>query len=81
MDVYHIMFILAFIIYTLFPKVINKYSIVLLVYSDMFVLIKYIFTLLAKTDKPAEWLLYIGFASDYDPSIDKEYFRYPPRFD
>ena len=81
MDVYHIVFILAFIIYTLFPKVINKYPIILLVYSDVFVLIKYMYTLITHTNTPAQWLLYVGFSSDYDPNIDKEYFRYPPRLD
>lgn len=53
MDVYHIVFILAFIIYTLFPKVINKYPIILLVYSDVFVLIKYMYTLITHTNTPA----------------------------
>ena len=45
MDIYHIMFIFLFIIYTLFPRVINKYSLVLLIYADVFVLIKYVYTL------------------------------------
>ena len=45
MDVYHILFIGFFIVYTLFPRVINKYSIVLLIYADIFVLVKYIYTL------------------------------------
>ena len=52
MDIYHISFIIIFVVYTLFPQVINKYSIVLLIYSEIFVLAKYIYTLVAKNNTP-----------------------------
>ena len=61
MDVYHIIFIIVFVIYTLFPQVINKYSILLLIYSDIFVLMKYVYSLLTKDNKPPDWIVLIGF--------------------
>ena len=48
MDIYHVMFIVFFVIYTLFPKSINKYSLVLIIYADFFILEKYLFSLLTK---------------------------------
>lgn len=45
MDIYHVLFIPFFLVYTLFPTGISKYSIILLIYADLFVLVKYIYTL------------------------------------
>ena len=47
MDIYHILFIVFFTVYTLFPVVMNRASLALLLYSDAFVLIKYLYSLLA----------------------------------
>ncbi len=76
MDIYHIVFIIVFVVYTLFPSFINKYSVLLLIYADLFVLIKYIYTLVAKDSTPKNWMLLIGFSSRYDPASTDEYFRY-----
>ena len=46
MDVYHAMYIVFFVIYTLYPQVVNHYSIVLLIYADLFVLLKYLDSLI-----------------------------------
>lgn len=81
MDIYHIIFIPFFIVYTLFPTETGKYSIALLIYSDLFVLIKYIYTLVTDTGQPKDWVLLIGFSSAYDPNTPNEYFRYKPKFD
>ena len=82
MDIYHLMFIIFFVIYTLFPKVLNKYAIVLLVYADIFVLIKYIYTLLATQEVPShDFMLLIGFSTSFNPDTTNEYFRYHPSFD
>jgi len=49
MDFYHIFLLFVFVAYTLFPKVIGKYSLWFLIYADFFVLTKYVWTLVTKT--------------------------------
>lgn len=48
MDLLHIMYIVFFILYTLWPFVISRYSIVLLVYANLFIMTKYVYTLIAE---------------------------------
>ena len=81
MDIYHIMFIVLFVIYTLFPSVVNKFTIVLLIYCDFFVLSKYVYTLITKNDTPPDWAVLTGIGATYDPDKKDTYFRYLPRFD
>lgn len=45
MDVYHIVLLLVFVVYTLFPNVVVNNSVYLLVYSLFFILEKYIYSL------------------------------------
>ena len=45
MDLHHIMYIVFFILYTLFPHFVKRYSIVLLIYADLFILCTYTYTL------------------------------------
>ena len=45
MDVYHIVLLLVFVVYTLFPNVVVNNSIYLLVYSLFFILEMYIYSL------------------------------------
>lgn len=82
MDVYHITMLFFFVWYTLSPKIIKNNSIFLLVYANAFILEKYIYTLFnnAKAD-PYNWVVIMGFSTDYDSDSTNEYFRYPPKFD
>ena len=82
MDLHHIMYIVAFILYTLWPMLINRFSIVLLIYADFFIFIKYFYSLWIKNnDSEKNWMLVVGIQSNYDTSQTQEYFRYMPRFD
>ena len=82
MDVYHIMMLLFFICYTLTPSLIKDRSIILLVYANLFVLEKYIFTLVYKPGTDTHnWIEILGLSTPYDPSENQQYFRYKPRAD
>ena len=82
MDVYHIMMLLFFVWYTLRPQIIQKWSIYLLIYANVFLLEKYIYSLFfhAKND-PSNWIEIIGFSTSYNEHSTKEYWRYSPKFD
>ena len=45
MDLYHILLLIFFVVYLLFPDSMSKWSIALAVYADFFVIEKYIYTL------------------------------------
>ena len=82
MDVYHIMMLLFFVWYTLKPKIIQKWSVYLLLYANMFLLEKYIYSLCYNAeDDPANWIEVIGLNTAYDDESTSEYWRYHPRFD
>ena len=81
MDVYHIVMLLAFIVYTLCPKAINDRPIVLLAYANFFTLEKYLYTLISNTNDPVTWMEILGLHTSFDPSEQQEYFRYMPKFD
>ena len=83
MDLHHIMYIVIFILYTLYPIFISRYSILLLIYADLFILSEYLYTLLMKSDdgQPKNWLLLIGFSTSYDPTSTEKLFRLNPQFD
>lgn len=80
MDIYHIVLLFVFVLYTLFPKTVVNNSVYLLVYSLFFILEKYVYSLVGPSD-PGNWQIVIGLTSSYDPNETKKYFRYPPRFD
>ena len=67
MDVYHITMLFFFVWYTLKPSIIKNNSIFLLVYADLFVLEKYIFTMFEISENPKSWIVIMGFSSNYDP--------------
>lgn len=82
MDFYHVFLFFIFVAYTIWPDFFVKYSILLLIYADAFVISKYIWTLCTVTGKAKGWMYIIGLAtSGYDPSETREYFRYSPKFD
>ena len=81
MDIYHITMLFFFVWYTLNPSIIKNNSIWLLVYADLFVLEKYIYTMFDVNEDPKNWITVMGFSTKYDPNSDEEYFRYTPRFD
>ena len=81
MDVYHIVMLLAFIAYTLYPKVINDRPIILLIYANFFLLEKYLYTLITTTNSTTNWMEILGLHTDFDPYETQEYFRYKPKFD
>lgn len=67
MDIYHITMLFFFVWYTLKPSIIKNNSIFLLVYADLFVLEKYIFTMFEISENPKSWIVIMGFSSNYDP--------------
>ena len=67
MDVYHIVMLLAFIAYTLHPKIINDRPIVLLIYANFFLVEKYLYTLISKTNDTSAWMEVLGLHTDFDP--------------
>lgn len=81
MDVYHITMLFFFVWYTLSPRIIQKTPIILLIYANVFVLEKYVYTLFHVKENPSNWVEIMGFSTDYDYHQSKEYFRYPPKFD
>ena len=81
MDIYHITMLLFFVWYTLNPSIIKNKSIYLLIYANIFVLEKYVYTMFHVKAEPPNWVIVIGLNSNYDPDSDVEYFRYMPRFD
>ena len=82
MDVYHIMMLIFFVVYTLTPGIIRGRPIILLVYAGIFILEKYIYTLIYKPGtEVADWVEILGLSTNYDPPVTTEYFRYKPRFD
>ena len=82
MDVYHITMLLFFVWYTLKPKIIQKWTIYLLIYANIFLMEKYIYSLWSHApEDPANWVEIMGFSTDYDQHSPNEYMRYPPRFD
>ena len=81
MDVYHIMMLLFFVWYTLSPDIIKNNSIYLLIYANLFILEKYIYTLFNVKDDPPNWIEIMGFSTTYNVDSTNEYFRYSPRFD
>lgn len=81
MDIYHIVMLLFFVWYTLKPSIIKNNSIFLLVYANVFVLEKYIYTMFQTSTEPQNWVIVIGLSTNYDPDSEEEYFRYKPRFD
>jgi hypothetical protein len=83
MDVYHIALLIFFVAYTLYSEKLKNFPLYLLIYLDLFVLEKYIYTL-AHSDFTYEptWMHIMGFStSRYDPNTPREYFRYMPAFD
>ena len=83
MDFYHMVMLLFFVVYTANPRILKKWTILLLIFSDFFVLEKYIYTLCVDNDEhPKNWVVIVGFYADrYDAKSNLEYFRYPPRLD
>ena len=82
MDVYHIMMLLFFVWYTLKPKIIQKWSVYLLLYANIFLIEKYIYSLCYNAeDDPANWIEVIGLNTAYDDESTLEYWRYHPKFD
>jgi len=81
MDIYHVMMLLFFVWYTLRPQIIQNNSVWLLVYANLFVLEKYVYTLFHVQAVPPNWLVIVGFSTDYDTHSTLEYFRYAPKFD
>jgi|LauGreDrversion4_2_1035121.scaffolds.fasta_scaffold18299_1 hypothetical protein len=49
MDFYHVSLLFIFVAYTLFPRFFHKNSILLLLYADLFILMKYVWTLITKS--------------------------------
>ena len=81
MDIYHIVMLLFFVWYTLKPSIIKNNSIFLLIYANIFVLEKYIYTMFSVPENPPDWVIVLGLKANYDANSDDEYFRYRPRFD
>ena len=67
MDVYHIVMLLAFIAYTLYPKAINDRPILLLAYANFFTLEKYLYTLISNTNDAVAWMEILGLHTTFDP--------------
>lgn len=53
----------------------------MLVYANLFVLEKYVYTLFHVQTDPPNWVEIFGFSTTYDPHSTKQYFRYEPKFD
>ena len=49
MDLYHIVLLIFFVVYTLAGNKLNRFSLYLLIYADFFVLEKYAYTLVIET--------------------------------
>lgn len=81
MDIYHITMLFFFVWYTLKPSIIKNNSIFLLIYADLFVLEKYIYTMFDVSENPRNWIEVMGFSTEFDYDSKKEYFRYMPRVD
>ena len=71
MDIYHITMLFFFVWYTLQPSIIKNNSIFLLIYADLFVLEKYIYTMFDVKEDPANWIEVVGFSTSYDPNTTK----------
>lgn len=69
-DFYHIFLLFFLVAYTLFPTFFKKYFIVLLIYSDLFVFEKYVYTLVDQYIDPygfyAGFASVMGFSTDYN---------------
>ena len=66
MDIYHITMLFFFVWYTLRPQIIKNNSIYLLIYANLFVLEKYVYTMFHMDDEPKNWIQIFGFNTDYD---------------
>ena len=52
-----------------------------MIYANLFVLEKYIYTLCDTQEDPKNWIEVFGFSTSYDPDSTRIYFRYAPKFD
>ena len=66
MDVYHIVMLFYFVWYTLKPSIIKNSSIFLLIYANLFIMEKYLYTLCETKDNPRNWIEVMGFNTTYD---------------
>jgi hypothetical protein len=85
MDLYHIVLLIFFVVYTLAGNKLMRFSLYLLMYANFFVLEKYIYTLVIKieqnTSAGLNWMDILGLSSVYNPQSTTKYWRYAPRFD
>jgi hypothetical protein len=81
-DFYHLSLLFFFIFYMISPNKFNKHINVLLVYANIYICEKYMYTLVAdyKSD-PGVWWTVSGFWASYDPESETEYFRYTIQWD
>ena len=66
MDIYHIVMLFFFVWYTLRPQIIKNNSIWLLIYANLFILEKYIYTLVETKENPPNWIEVFGFSTEFD---------------
>lgn len=79
MDLFHV-FVLIIMIFAQFqPKFFNRNVWWLLLYANLYVLMKYIYTLIPGLKQNSVWGTVVGFASEtYDPLETNEYWRLEP---
>jgi hypothetical protein len=81
-DFYHLSLLFFFIFYMISPDCFNKNIKFLLIYANVYILEKYLYTLTADYDGiPGVWVQTTGFLAVYDPTTEREYFRYTLKWD
>jgi hypothetical protein len=79
---YHLSLLFFFIFYMISPDCFNKNIKLLLIYANVYILEKYLYTLIADYTKEAGvWWDVTGFEAIYDPTTEREYFRYTVKWD
>lgn len=81
MDLYHATLLIIFVWATFYPAMFQKYSKFVLLYTELFIVLKYLYTLFAtkKNLDDSNWLTVIGISTKYDPAETREFFRYVPK--
>ena len=78
LNLYHASLLIIFVWSTFNPQKFQQYSVFVLIYAEIFIVIKYIYTLLPVDQQDKLWVTVVGFDTQYDPDVTREYWRYSP---
>lgn len=71
--------LITFVWSSFYPKWLERYGVYVLIYSELFILARYVCSLvILKEPTENSWLLWTGLWTTYNPQVAREYWRFPP---